>query len=142
MVASTPTERKEWFDRGVADGATHMLVVTDTYDWEDYPVYVPHTEYGRDDKGELAQTVTDDVEEVYRRYHGPNMQRVMEVIDLRQGRERVDTPGYKTDGLPPDVASEHKRQVEGRPAAILGELTQAFGDQVQRLADTLRSPKD
>lgn len=30
----------DWFDRGVAKGATHMVVVCDTFDWEDYPHYV------------------------------------------------------------------------------------------------------
>ena len=29
----------EWFDRGVADGAKHMLVICDTFDHDDYPVF-------------------------------------------------------------------------------------------------------
>lgn len=36
------TSREEisgWFDRGVAEGKTHMVVVCDTFDWDDYPVY-------------------------------------------------------------------------------------------------------
>lgn len=33
-------EIEEWFDHGVAIGATHMLVVCDTYDYDDYPKYI------------------------------------------------------------------------------------------------------
>lgn len=57
----------QWFDHGVADGATHMIVVCDTYDWDDYPVYVTPTEDAR----EKAQT-----------YNDKEMQQVMEVYDL------------------------------------------------------------
>jgi hypothetical protein len=44
-----------------------MLIVCDTFDWEDYPVYVEPTQ---------------DVKEVYERRHGRNMQKVMEVYKL------------------------------------------------------------
>lgn len=29
-----------WFDRGVTDNASHMIVAVDRFDHEDYPVYV------------------------------------------------------------------------------------------------------
>jgi len=63
----TPKEMiKEWFDKGVAQNAKFMLVVCDTYDHDDYPVY--------------AMTL----EEAWQRYHSPgDMQRVMEVYDLQ-----------------------------------------------------------
>lgn len=38
-MAATKADISSWFDRGLASGATHMVVVCDTYDWEDYPVY-------------------------------------------------------------------------------------------------------
>lgn len=56
-----------WFDEGVASGATHLIVVCDTFDWEDYPVYVKKGEH---------------VREVEARYRG-NMQQVMEVYNLK-----------------------------------------------------------
>ena len=37
---TTKHEIAQWFDRGVSEGATHMIVVCDTFDHEDYPVYV------------------------------------------------------------------------------------------------------
>lgn len=57
-------EIRDWLQRGKEQGATHMLVVCDTFDHEDYPVYV---------------LPGQDARAVYREYNGPNMQRVMEV---------------------------------------------------------------
>lgn len=65
---TTRQEISVWFDRGLAQKATHMIVVCDTFDWDDYPVYV------RADK---------DVREVAKEYDGKNMQKIMEVYDLR-----------------------------------------------------------
>lgn len=60
-----------WFDEGVAQGATHMVVVCDTYDWTDYPVYV---------------TVDQDVRKVAEANNGPNMTRLMEVYNLSMSK--------------------------------------------------------
>ena len=51
---------------------THMLVVCDTFDWEDYPVYV---------------TKDEDVRKKYDEYNGPNMQKVMEVYSYSHNLE-------------------------------------------------------
>jgi hypothetical protein len=64
------TMRKDiarWLQKGVDRRATHMLVVCDSFDHEDYPVYVKPSE---------------DVQKVYDRYDGKAMQRVMEVYNL------------------------------------------------------------
>lgn len=66
MTASSFEERKEWFDEGVAAGAGFMIVVTDTFDWEDYPVFVKPGK---------------DVQEKVDKY-SKHMQKVMEVFDL------------------------------------------------------------
>ena len=65
---TTRDEISAWFDRGVAQKATRMLVVCDTFDHEDYPVFV------FTDKEALEQ---------FEHYHMKNMQKVMEVYDLR-----------------------------------------------------------
>ena len=39
-MGTSRQEIDKWFDEGIAQGATHMLVVCDTYDHDDYPVYV------------------------------------------------------------------------------------------------------
>ncbi len=38
-MAASREDIAKWFDRGVAEGKSHMAVVCDTFDWEDYPVY-------------------------------------------------------------------------------------------------------
>lgn len=57
-----------WFDQGFEQGATHMIVVCDTFDWSDYPVFVAPDQ---------------DVREEAARFTELNMQKVMEVYDLR-----------------------------------------------------------
>lgn len=66
-MSTTPDVLKSWYERGKAEGATHLIVVCDTFDHEDYPVFVKPGE---------------DVREKAREYDGKNMQRIMEVYDL------------------------------------------------------------
>lgn len=73
MSVTTKMELSEWFDRGIKKGATHMIVVCDTYDWEDYPVYV-----------ESGQ----DVSTVEAGYDGKNMAKVMEIYDLSMDKDQ------------------------------------------------------
>lgn len=65
-MAASRREIEEWFDAGVALGATHMIVACDTFDWSDYPVFV---------------FPDQDVREIEPRYK-TNMQKVMEVYNL------------------------------------------------------------
>jgi hypothetical protein len=67
MSHSSEREIGEWFDRGKKSGATHMLVVCDTFDWEDFPVYVMPSE---------------DAQKKYDSFHGQNMTKVMEVYAM------------------------------------------------------------
>lgn len=62
---TTKEEIDDWFEHGRKRRATHMLVVCDTFDHEDYPVF--------------AMTPADCLA----KYKSPGvMQRVMEVYDL------------------------------------------------------------
>jgi hypothetical protein len=47
-MAATYERISGWFDRGVAQGATHLVVVCDTFDYEDYPVFVKPGEDARE----------------------------------------------------------------------------------------------
>ncbi len=62
----------EWFDKGIKEGATHMLVVCDEFDWEDYPVMVLPTEN--------VLVVMDE-------YTHKSMQKVMEVYNLQMEKQ-------------------------------------------------------
>lgn len=72
MMAATKQDISNWFDEGVKKGATHMLVVCDTYDWDDYPVYVMPGEDARTKAGE---------------YNGTNMQSLMECYNLSKPKD-------------------------------------------------------
>jgi hypothetical protein len=67
MMPASYEDLSAWFDRGVCENATHLIVVCDTYEYEDYPVYVmPGT----------------DVRQKADEYSEESMQRVMEVYVL------------------------------------------------------------
>lgn len=82
-MPTTKDDITGWFKRGIIEGATHMIVVCDTYDWSDYPVFVmpgedpreKASEYGKNDKHGLPTL--------------PNgqMQKVMEVYSLSKSTE-------------------------------------------------------
>jgi hypothetical protein len=60
-------EIAEWFKRGVEKKATHLVVMVDTFSWEDYPVFI---EEGQDARNEVTVR------------NGNNMQNVVEVYNL------------------------------------------------------------
>ena len=59
-----------WFDAGVEENKRWMIIACDTFDYEDYPIYIE-----------------DDVDKFYESFdghNGQNMQRIMEVYDLHE----------------------------------------------------------
>lgn len=67
-MAASRLDLSRWFDRGVSEGASHMIVATDQFDWDDFPVYV-------DDPAKVRDEVS--------RLESQSMTGVMEVYDLR-----------------------------------------------------------
>lgn len=68
MSRATRQEIAEWFDVGVKAKATHLIVGCDTFDYDDFPAYVPEG---------------GDFWKVYDGLNNPDkMLRVMEVYDL------------------------------------------------------------
>ena len=59
---------KRWI-KNAPKNATHMIVVCDTFDYSDYPVYVNEFE---------------DVHNIVEKYDNLNMQKVMEVYNLKK----------------------------------------------------------
>lgn len=73
---TTRSEISEWFDEGLKKGATHMIVVCDTFDYDDYPKYVMPDEHVREMAANLGE-----------------MQKLMEVYNLELNkREQLDQP--------------------------------------------------
>lgn len=71
-MATTREEISLWFDIGVETKATHIIVVCDGFDWEDYPVYVHEHQ---------------DVHEIELEFRGKSMQTVMEIYCLKMDKE-------------------------------------------------------
>lgn len=71
-MQTTPEMIREWLEEGKEAGATHVIVVCDTFDYEDYPVHVMPKE---------------DVIKKADEYRGKNMQTVMKVYDLSKDVE-------------------------------------------------------
>ena len=68
MDAASKDDIKRWFQEGVKDNQDRMIVVCDTYDWSDFPVY------------------TKGLKEFTKRYLeivSKDMNKVMEVYDLK-----------------------------------------------------------
>lgn len=70
-MPTTKDDIRAWIKQA-PEGATHMIVVTDTFDWEDYPKYVM--------PGQDIQKAVDSV-------NGPNMTKAMEVYNLAMDHE-------------------------------------------------------
>jgi hypothetical protein len=78
-MATSREDIERWLREGKRQNATHVIVVCDTFDWEDYPVFVlpgedakeKAAEYGKNDESGLPTLANS------------NMQKVMEVYSLR-----------------------------------------------------------
>lgn len=87
---TTQSQIRDWFQEGVHLGASHLVVVCDTFDHEDYPVYVkllPANEVLPANEDVPAgyhhvHRVHDVRKYVQENYSGQNMQRTMEVYKL------------------------------------------------------------
>lgn len=84
-MSTEKADLQHWFDRGVAMNALFMIVCTDTFSHEDYPVY--------------AKTA-EEAWKQFDAHDGKNMQRIMEVYDLLRDRE-VQMQEFRAYHMPP-----------------------------------------
>jgi hypothetical protein len=72
-MAATKDDIERWFDEAKLNGATHLIIVCDTFDYEDFPVHVKKVE---------------DFWTTYNLYNKPeNMTRIMEVFDMNAPKD-------------------------------------------------------
>lgn len=71
-MPTTQDDIRRWLKSAKKQKATHLVVVCDTFDWDDYPVYVKPTE---------------KIREVIEHY-SVNMQKVMEVYNMSMDIEK------------------------------------------------------
>lgn len=74
-MAATKEDISRWFDTGVKKGATHLIVLCDTFDHGDYPKYV------------MPGDNTQQIVGAYNKGEFP-MQKVMEVYRLSDNKEK------------------------------------------------------
>ena len=82
-MGTSLSDLKRWFEEGKAERHAYLIVVCDSFDHEDYPLY--------------ADTLPQ-FWELYDSHDGTNMQRIMEVYDL--SRRWTNGPSLKME-LPP-----------------------------------------
>ena len=66
-MSTTKEDIRIWINKAIKNGATHLIVVCDEFDYEDYPVEVSKDQ---------------DVKDVFNAHDDKNMQSVMEVYNL------------------------------------------------------------
>ena len=76
-MAARLREIKEWIKEAQKLSATHLMIICDTYDWVDHPVYVFDGV-----KTASSQHAHTDVEEAVKHYDGKNMQTIVEVYNM------------------------------------------------------------
>ena len=91
-MATTVEDIKGWIEE-TENTDTHLIVVCDTFDWDDYPIFVRKDE---------------DVFEKINEYDGKNMQQIMEIYDLTKGINRQIK--MRRAGL--DILAEAREQKE------------------------------
>ena len=64
---TTKQEIRKWFELGIVKGSTHLIVACDTFNWNDYPVFVSSME---------------DVHKRQREIENQEMTKIMEVYNL------------------------------------------------------------
>ncbi len=66
-MTTSKNDIRGWLEEGLKQGCTHVIVACDTFNYDDYPVFVKASE---------------NVRERIKEYDGVNMQKVMEVYSL------------------------------------------------------------
>jgi hypothetical protein len=75
-MGTTVTMLNEWFDRGVKDKQRWMVIICDTFDYDDFPCYF------KDDEIEKCLMKISNAQS------GKNMQQLMEVYDLDMPKDK------------------------------------------------------
>ena len=84
-MSISQTDISAWFDKGVSAKKDYLIIVCDTFEWSDYPVF----------------TTKDNFWEKFNTYsNNDNMQRIMEVYDLNKNKiKQLKEP--KSFNIPP-----------------------------------------
>lgn len=87
MYVATSEEIKEWLINKEFPGVTHMLVVSDTFNYEDYHVFAVHN-VSVNPPQEYKGIYIGDIKKIITFFNSENMQRVMEVYSYSRNLEK------------------------------------------------------
>lgn len=106
-MAATIKMIREWFAEAKRQKATHMVVVCDTFDWEDYPIYVL--------PGQDLRTICIE-------HDDENMQRIMEVYEIAKGEKCINSGSRVYHGYKPGVDKPKLRDLLGENKRLTEQL--------------------
>ncbi len=89
-MSTTSEDIRGWFDSGVKKEAAYMIVMVDTFDYEDYPVFVRPEQ---------------DIHKELTHRRMASMQRIVEVYDLSMDRDK-QLNEYRAFNYPPFPTDE------------------------------------
>ena len=107
-MGTTRQDIEGWLQWGLADGDDYCIVVCDTFDHSDYPVF----------------TNTQQFWTEYDRHDGKNMQRIVEVYDLGQPLE-PQLDAHRAANCPPRPEEAYKVIGEALRKGLAGEMGEA-----------------
>ena len=117
----------EWFDAGVEKGATHMIVVCDTFSFEDFPVYVMPEEDVHTRKSEYDDTNMHRITGVYSMSVDKDYQ-----LDMKSPpRGAVEQPSESLENIreqPTAVIVKGRRSNGTAPASSLSHVERFLAD--------------
>ena len=64
-MSATKQDIKRWLDQGKSIGATHAIIALDTFDYDNYPVYVMPGQVADDQVERIQAGSMQSVDEVY-----------------------------------------------------------------------------
>jgi hypothetical protein len=83
---TTRNEIEQWFDEGASDNFDRMIIVCDTFDYEDFPVFATENDFWIK----------------YRNSKNQPMQKIMEVYNLN-GNKEEQLNSYRVFNLPEET---------------------------------------
>ncbi len=96
-MTATAKDIREWIERGQELGATHIIIAVDTWDHDNYPIYVNHVK-GASGEMQAGGMTHGDVKKIYDGHSGSNMQQVDEVYSLT-GKRSIESQLKKRRAL-------------------------------------------
>jgi len=116
-MATTQADILTWLKQGKKEKATHLIVVCDTFNHDDYPVFVK---------------ASQNVRHEYASYNSKPMQRVMEVYAIHADWDQQLKTGRVLNFDPPPLPAKPKPKKRAKPRTQPKTIAKAFLADIQK----------